>query len=120
MNPQLHDNEWEISLTRNPDTFIEALCLNILYSEDTSKATVARQRVVFNKWLRNYESSLRHELRQALEAEQELVMALAERKAEYRGQISALSNLPMRKSVVGEIVNLKEVVGIIKQLKAEV
>lgn len=108
---ELTSSDWSNSLRNDPMTFIDAIVLTILYSDIDRDETVLRQRVVFAKWLTNY--------RTTLQKDYDDLYKDALRKADLRGRIDALSSLPMKKSVIGEHVDLSKVVIIISELKGQ-
>lgn len=108
----LTSSDWETSLRNDAMTFIDAIVLTILYSDVDRDETVLRQRIVFSKWLANY--------RYTLQKGYDDLYKEALRKAEVRGRIAALTTLPMKKSVLGEHVDLSAIITIINELKEQV
>lgn len=106
--------------TRDPGTFFESILINILWNKDASSIdhdVIARQRVVFDRWFKYLEASLRRDV------EAELGAVKAKGTADYQngylaGQIHALSKLPIHHGLFGQSVDLTKVAEELRKLKA--
>lgn len=119
---QLLSGDWSTLFTRDPATFFEAVLINILWDNQVpdkiDHELIARQKFVFERWHKYFESNLRHDI------EQELGLAKTKATADYQngyvaGQINALTNLPLRNGALGKSVDLNKVTEILRQLKAK-
>lgn len=106
--------------TRDPNTFFEAILINILWDKTAASIDhdlIARQRAVFERWFKYFEGNMR------IDIEKELGLAKARQTADYQtghiaGQIHALTNLPLRNGALGKNVDLTKVAAELKRLKA--
>lgn len=99
MKSVLSSSDWEATLTKDPDTFIDNIILTLYKGENNLDKIVASQRLVFKKWLSNYSASLQD-------------------KHEIRGAIKALSSLPLKShKIKPSTVDLKAVTNELKRLK---
>jgi hypothetical protein len=119
---QLLSSDWNTLFTRDPGTFFEAVLINILWDNrapggNIDQELVARQRFVFERWHKYFAANLRHDI------EIELGLLKSKATADYQnghiaGQISALTNLPMKSGAFGKSVDLNKVAAELKRLKA--
>jgi hypothetical protein len=108
--------------TRDPNTFFEAVLINILWDNrapggNIDQELVARQRFVFERWHKYFATNLRHDI------EVELGLIKTKATADYQtghvaGQIHALTNLPIKSGAFGKSVDLTAVTALLKKLKA--
>jgi hypothetical protein len=120
---QLLSSDWSTLFTRDPATFFEAVLINVLWDKQAPAGNidyelVGRQKFVFERWFKYFETNLRHDL------EQELGLAKTKATADYQaghlaGQIHALTNLPIVNGAFGKRVDLTEVTKLLRQLKAK-
>lgn len=115
---KLLESDLETLYTCDPDAFFEAILINILWNGDSSVIdhdTLARQKLVFHRWFRFYESSLKAEYDAAISSKNTYFYDCGFKN----GQIKALNTLPFKKSVTrGKIVDLVAVAARLKELKA--
>lgn len=120
---QLLSSDWSTLFTRDPATFFEAVIINILWDKQAPNGSidyelVARQKFVFDRWFKYFETNLRRDL------EQELGLIKTKATADYQighlaGQIYALTNLPIKSGALGKSVDLRAVTELLRQLKAK-
>jgi len=122
---QLSDSDYDTLFTRDPATFIEAIIINLMWAKDSSdQATIiATQKHLFESWLRFYSTNLREHVlvieRAAVASSEAERIAQAEARGELRGRIAALENLPMKKSLLSQYVDLVAVSAMLHELKAQ-
>lgn len=119
---QLLSGDLSTLFTRDPNTFFEAVLINILWDNErpgqVDHELIARQRAIFERWFKFFETNLRHDI------EKELELAKTKATADYQnghiaGQIYALTNLPIKSGALGKSVDLKAVTELLRQLKAQ-
>jgi hypothetical protein len=114
----LSESDYDTLFTKDPGYFIESLIINIIYAKETGEEvkTIARQRHVFEKWLKFYTGSIREQMLGEIEKQHTVQTSVLLADAERRGRIAALANLPMKKGMWADHVDLKEVVNIMQTL----
>lgn len=119
---QLLSGDWNTLFTRDPATFFEAVLINILWNDQApakiDHELIARQKFIFERWHKYFESNLRHDI------EKELGLVKSKATADYQlghlaGQIYALTNLPIKSGALGKSVDLRAVTELLRQLKAK-
>jgi hypothetical protein len=118
---QLKSGDWSTLFTHDPGTFFEGVLINILWNDQAPGVVdhelIGRQKFIFERWFKYFETNLRHDL------EKELGLLKTKATADYHngyiaGQINALANLPMRNGALGKSVDLNKVTAELKKLKA--
>jgi hypothetical protein len=117
---QLLANDWSTLFTQDPNTFFEAILINILWDKKPGSIdpqVVEKQRYIFERWFKYYALALRQDI------EKEVGALEAQASADFQngyisGQIAALSNLPMLNGAFGKRVDLIAVTKELKKLKA--
>lgn len=115
-------SDWNTLFTRDPDTFFEAVLINILWGKDgkdLDQAQIAKQRFIFEKWHEYYGANLRIDIENEIKAKLQPELDKAEARGNLAGRINALQNLPFKRSGLGKVVDINAVTELLRQLKAE-
>jgi hypothetical protein len=115
-------SDYQTLFKKDPAAFFEAVLINILWDKEPSSvdmALVERQKRIFLKWLEFYAKDIADRLDDRNQATMEVAYEAAKRHGHKVGQIYALANLPMKKSILGPYVDLIQVAETLRKLKAE-
>jgi hypothetical protein len=121
---QLKASDFDILFTRDPGLFIESIIINLNWAkhEESEAQAIARIRYIFLRWLDLYANNATEEYAKEQSTAYTDILAKLETAAEQRGfmkgRIHALANLPIRKGVLTNYVDLDLVAKELRKLKA--
>jgi hypothetical protein len=120
---QLIDSDYETLFTRDPKSFIEAIVINLMWAKgnETEMAIIERQRYLFEEWLKLYTVAIKEDAHAEHAAREQDNRQAVARTAFIKGQIAALSTLPLKKNKINqEVVDLARVTSELKTLRGMV
>lgn len=107
----LHESDYELMFTKDPNAFISGLWVKL-----DQENSVERCQLIFRKWLEYYSKDFRTTIAKSVEIKFQNRLAEHAETAFVNGKKSALSSLPLKKTLFGEKVDLDKVMELMKGL----
>lgn len=114
----LLDTDKNTLFTRDPSAFFESVLINVLWGKDGAtidQEVIERQKLVFAKWHEYFAANLRTDIEKELTPQ----VLRANARGHLAGRIYALQNLPLKKTLVGQSIDIEAVTALLRQLKAQ-
>lgn len=108
----LNEADWDAIFTQDPNKFIDNIALNLMHDTQPEQSILARQRLVFKKWLGFYSAKYRETIAQSVQNkyahryEDHIQTAKMQGFEDGRlfGRHETLANLPLKRGLFGMTV----------------